>query len=318
MIREAFGPEAAPIIRHDLVECVDHIVERIGFERWSGAGCAVKEMAEVVDGLLALALLPDDDVDPEPVQRVFIVEVGAAAPGVPRLRREIKLRGGVGGVLQVAPLAAGKVVELGGSQGKIVAVLIGAEQAASRGEHEAEIVGQALVDPKQVVLHGLLIVGRREIGGTAIFSIPAMSIFVGQKPGGQLARGVVDQGSFIDAAVVGFVVLESEVRNVIAERIEKMIIAVVMRAEEFLRLVDEIFVVLPNLLRRFERGGAVGSNVHFSGRILRERNYLQEFSSDYGRIDQRGERRGCEVDFIAALADNRQRSAELPSFGNLQ
>src|SRR5579863_9593899 len=103
MVGEALGPEAAPVISDDLVQRVDDIVEGISLECWACAGCAVKEVAEIVDRFRALALLADDDIDPKPVERVFIVEIGAAAPGVPGLRSEIKLRSGVGGVLQVAP-----------------------------------------------------------------------------------------------------------------------------------------------------------------------------------------------------------------------
>ena len=44
-------------------------------------------------------------------------------------------------------------------------------------------------------------------------------------------------------------VLEAEVRNVIAERVEKVVVAVVMRAEKFLGLLDEALVVVPDFLR---------------------------------------------------------------------
>ena len=59
---------------------------------------------------MPMALLADDDIGPEPVQRVFFVEIRSAPPRVPRLRGKIKLRGRVRGVLQVAPLAARKVI----------------------------------------------------------------------------------------------------------------------------------------------------------------------------------------------------------------
>ena len=121
------------------------------------------------------------------------VEVGAAAPGVPSFRERNKVGGGVGGVLQVAPLAAGKVIESGGGEGEIVAILVGGEQSAAGGEHEAEIVRQAFVDPEQVVLHGLLVVGRGEVGGAAVLSVPRVNVLVGQQAGRQFAGGVVDQ-----------------------------------------------------------------------------------------------------------------------------
>src|SRR5579859_28836 len=129
-------------------------------------------MAEIVDRLLAFALLADDYVDPEPVQRIFAVEVGAAAPGIPRLGREIELRRRIRGVLQIAPLAAWQVIELGGGYGQVVTILPGGKQAAARGEHEPEIVGEALVDPEQVILHGGLVFGCREVVGAPEFSVP--------------------------------------------------------------------------------------------------------------------------------------------------
>ena len=60
---------------------------------------------------MAMALLADDDIGPEPVQRVFFVEIRSAPPRVPGLGSEVKLWRGIGGVLQVAPLAARKVIE---------------------------------------------------------------------------------------------------------------------------------------------------------------------------------------------------------------
>ena len=74
-------------------------------------------------------------------------------------------------------------------------------------------------------------------------------------------------------------------RNMIAERVEEMVVAIVMRAEKLLRLIDQTLVVIPNFLRSIERGGAVGGDVHLGRRILRERDDLQEFSGDHGRVD---------------------------------
>ena len=141
---------------------------------------------------------------------------------------------------------------------------------------------------------------------------------MGQQAGRKFARGVINQSTFVDAAVVGFVMLEAEVGDVIAERVEEVIVAVVVRAEEFLRLIDQILVVIPGFLRGVERCRAVGGDVHFGDGVLRERDYLQKFSGDDGGIDERGKRCGCEVDFVATLTCDWQRRAELPSVGNFQ
>src|SRR5579885_904268 len=98
-----------------------------------------------------------------------------------------------------------------------------------------------------------------------------------KKTRGEFARGVVDKAAFVYAAVVRFVMLESEVRDMIAKRVEEVIVAIVMRAKKFLSLIDEALVVVPDFLRGVEGSGAVGGNVHFGGRILCERDDFQEF-----------------------------------------
>ncbi len=112
--------------------------------------------------------------------------------------------------------------------------------------------------------------------------------------------------------------LQAEVGDVIAERVEEVVVAVVVSAEKFLRLVDETLVVIPNFWWRVEGGGAVGGDVHFSDGIAGERHDFQEFSGDDGRVDQRGERNGGEVDFVSALAGDGKRGAELPAVGKFQ
>ena len=111
-------------------------------------------MAEIVNRLLALALLTNNHVHPQPVQGVFAIEVCTASPGVPRLGSEIKLRRGVGSVLQIAPLPPGKVIELCGGDGEIVAILFGGEQPAAGCKHKSQVVGQSLINPQEIVLHG--------------------------------------------------------------------------------------------------------------------------------------------------------------------
>src|SRR5215467_6610799 len=183
MVGEALGPEAAPVVGNGLIKCSDDVVKRVGLHGWASAWAAVEKVAEIVDRFLALALLTNNDIDPQPVERAFIVEIGTTAPRVPLLRREIKLGSGVGGVLQVAPGSARNAIERGCGEREVVAILVGGKQAAARCEHPAEIIGQSFIDPEQISLHGLLIVGRGEVSGTTELSIPGMDIFVRQQSG---------------------------------------------------------------------------------------------------------------------------------------
>ena len=95
-----------------------------------------------------------------------------------------------------------------------------------------------------------------------------MNVLVGEQAGLHLARGFIDEAALVNAAVVGFVVLQTEVRDVIAQAEKKVVVAIVMRAEKFVRLFDQILVVVPDFLRRFESGGAVGGDVHLGERII--------------------------------------------------
>src|SRR5579863_5401634 len=107
--------------------------------------------------------------------------------------------------------------------------------------------------------------------------------------------------------------LESEVGDVIAERVEEVIIAVMMRAEKFLRLIDQTLIAIPDFWRDVERSGAVGRDIHFSGRIFCQGNDFQEFSGNYRRVDESRKRSRRKMNVVAALAGDRKRCAELPA-----
>jgi len=53
----------------------------------------VEEFAEIVQRLLALALLAYDHIHPQPVERIFVVKIDNRAARSATLRRKIKLRG---------------------------------------------------------------------------------------------------------------------------------------------------------------------------------------------------------------------------------
>src|SRR3954470_15885218 len=132
MVSQALYPESAPVVANNLVQRIHHVVEGIGLQCGAGARRSVKKATEVVNRLLGFALLPNYDVGPQPVQSVLVIEVCAPAPRVPRFRGEVKLGRSVGCVLQVTPLAAGKMIEGGCGERQVVPVLLDAEQATAR------------------------------------------------------------------------------------------------------------------------------------------------------------------------------------------
>ena len=140
---------------------------------------------KVVERLLAVGHLADRGVDVEPDELALVVVVHVESPVVPSSAGGVEdLRGG-GGVLDVAPGAAGAVVILGGDGGEPLLILLGGPDAAARGEHVAEVLGQAFIDPEQIALHRLLVVAGGEARGTAVLAVPAMGELVRQQQAGR-------------------------------------------------------------------------------------------------------------------------------------
>src|SRR6201997_5748598 len=115
---------------------------------------------------------------------------------------------------------------------------------------------------------------------------------MGQQAGVELALGFVDEATLGGAAVVGFVVFNTEVGKVGPEGVEEMIVEVVLRSEQSACLRDEILVEVPDFLWRFEGSGAIGSDVQFGGRMLGERDYLQGLTGENWGIDEDIQRLG--------------------------
>jgi len=96
-------------------------------------------------------------------------------------------------------------------------------------------------------------------------------------------------------------VLKATVRHVVAQSVEEVVIAKVMRAEEFLGLLRKIHVVIEHILRSFERFGGVSCNVHFLSGILSQPHNSVVLTRGHGRIDEHGQRNRQKLDFIAIL-----------------
>ena len=120
---EAGAKEGGPVVGDHGVEAVDDVVEGVGHDLgWGVAAEAFEGSEEVIEALLAVGLLADGLVDLEPEEVAFAIVVDVAAPVVVGASGVVEdLRGG-GGVLEVAPGAAGtSIVEVGSYGGEAVA-----------------------------------------------------------------------------------------------------------------------------------------------------------------------------------------------------
>src|SRR5579864_9327593 len=97
------------------------------------------------------------------------------------MRSVIQLCRIVRGILQIAPSFSRTMVEARGNPREMPTILVLSPQAASSRKHVSVILREAFVHPKQIVLHGLLIIGRGQVRGTAILSIPGVRVLVRQE-----------------------------------------------------------------------------------------------------------------------------------------
>ena len=72
---------------HHFVQGFDHVVEDVWLDLRGAALAAEEGAAKVVQALLAAALFADQRVDVEPEQNAFVIEIDAAAPAGPVVRR---------------------------------------------------------------------------------------------------------------------------------------------------------------------------------------------------------------------------------------
>ena len=63
-------------------------------------------------------------------------------------------------------------------------------------------------------------------------------------------------------------VFQPEMRYVIAQAVNKVVLAIVVRAEQLLSLIDKALIVIEHLRRRFQCPGTIRRNVHLPQRIL--------------------------------------------------
>ena len=82
--------------------------------------------------------------------------------------------------------------------------------------------------------------------------------------------------------------LQPEVRHMIAQAIKEVVVAKMLRPEEFHCLIGQSFIVVEHVLGRSQITRAIGGNVHLLTRVLAQRHYEEVLTSDHGRIYQHG------------------------------
>src|SRR5215469_9551397 len=141
-----------------------------------------------------------------------------------------------------------------------------------------------------------------------------------EQTGGGGAQLFVNQRALIDPAVVGLVVLQTEVRHVIAERIKEVVITIMVGPEKRPSLKYQAVVVCLDVVRNLQRGLAVGGEIHLvcHGQLRGERHGPEVCSGNHWRVDQKRQRSRGKFNLFLGLAGNRQRGAKLPAFRQLQ
>src|SRR5271170_911929 len=228
---QARGEKFAPVERSNRVQGRDHIVERVWHNFRRSTFASVERAAEIVERFLAAGLFADDGVGFEPDERAFVIVIDAAAPRRTFGRSAVQDLRGNGGVLQVAPGAAGAIVQRGGGGGERLPKQIERRDSGASGENQSVILRQALVNPEKIALHWRLVIGRGETNWAAIFAVPGMREFVRKQVGG-FKGGRIGEEIFFGAIVAGFVMLHAIRGHAIAESEKEIVAAVVARAEQ--------------------------------------------------------------------------------------
>ncbi len=141
-----------------------------------------------------------------------------------------------------------------------------------------------------------------------------------QQPGVQQAIFVVDHCALGHTVVARFMMFEAEMRNLIAQRQQEVILTVVARRIERAGFRHQPLVVGNGIGRNVEGGVTVGGDIEemlnraFGG----QRNAAEMPPGQHRRIHQRGQRSVTEADLPAVLVVDGQGGAVVPAFRNLQ
>ena len=125
------------------------------------------------------------------------------------------------------------MVQHGCRVGQVLTKLVGRTQAGARREQVAQIIGQPFINPKQIAMHWLLVVGRNQTRRTLVLAIPRVNKLMRKKIRFKIVHVTVTEHLFIRPVVAGFVMLQAVVRRLVAQRKQKSIFGVMARAKKF-------------------------------------------------------------------------------------
>ena len=128
----------------------------------------------------------------------------------------------------------------------------------------------------------------------------------------------VDQSARPNAVVAGLMVLDSVVTDRVTQRVEEVILQVVMRAKKRVGFHDELAVRRRVLRRHFQVGCTIADHIdhvqwNFSCR--HKLNLAIDLAGNQRRVHQHGERHRAKRDFPSLGGRGGQRRSELPARG---
>ena len=308
--------EARPVVLRHAVQRRHHVVEGIGPGDEAAVVDAEEGTGEIIQRFAPVREAANFCIHRQPHHLAAAVVLLAHLPAAVRQRRAQRSGGIVGGVLQRAPAEADPVaVVIGRDHRQRIAELLRRPQAGARGQHEAPVLGLALVHPQQRIAHRHVEVRRPQIRRTAELSVPRMGVLVRQQvavgrgvgPGGEVVR--------VQAVLAGLVVLGAVAGQHVRQREQEVVVVVVLRAEQLHRLGHQRAVRLQLLrgdlqvLRRIRDDVQVHRHLAVRGKV----HALEITPRVDRRIHQRVEGHRLERDGVALARRGFQRGAELPA-----
>src|ERR1700730_1862776 len=137
-----------------------------------------------------------------------------------------------------------------------------------------------------------MVIRSRQTFWATIFSVQRLDEFMWKEALEIDAGRLIDQTAFRDAVVARFVMLQTEVCDIITKRNQEMIVAVMSRPEERPRFGDKLMKMHLHVRRHRQSGGAVCRDIHLVRRICtrRELYHAKIAPCDHRRINQCVER----------------------------